>query len=314
MRVFLWVPMVALGKQVSCFVGVFMRIYLCVAVLSSLLFYSCRAPDEHSEHSLSQVRELTSVAEYLSLLEDRYGNHLPSRSSVVPLVFARNLPQTWDGVAPGEQPEIFIELLLPEVVRVNALVADDRARLLSLAHEQLGETDRNWLVELGKRYGCAANAEEILSRLDIVPASLVLAQAILESGWGKSRFAREGNALYGEHRPRGSTKPYIKALSSEARVAAFPTLFAATKSYIDNLNSNKAYAELRQIRRQERSAGHFPDSRKMAAGLLRYSERGQGYVDSLRFLIRRYNLRSFDQMKFEESQKEITVHFTRKNK
>ncbi|MCH2098860.1 MAG: glucosaminidase domain-containing protein, partial [Pseudomonadales bacterium] len=138
--------------------------------------------------------------------------------------------------------------------------------------------------------------DELLACVDVIPPSLVLAQAATESAWGTSRFARKANNLFGEwcftagcglvpnHRSQGATH----------EVERFATVSASIDSYFHNLNSHPAYAELRAIRARAREAAATISGADLAAGLMLYSERGEDYVDELRQIIRVNDLGRFD--------------------
>ncbi|CAG37786.1 glucosaminidase domain-containing protein [Desulfotalea psychrophila] len=292
-------------------------IFILSVLLSLMVFYACKmvvAPEPKRE---AIVKEFTTGQEYLAFLVETYGSKQPARiGATVPFLFAQNLPQSWLGISTGQKAEAFVELILPEVVRANNMVAGERSRLQALAKMEaegahLTPDEEQWRAALAIKYGSRSGMADLLLRVDIIPPSLVLAQAILESGWGTSRFAVSGNALYGEHVPASSNAPHIKALGSDAKVAAFATIFSATESYIQNLNSHRSYRLLRSIRAADRKNGQFPKGTEMAEGLLYYSEIGDRYVKDLRSLIRRYRLNDFDQLQFGEDEQEITLKFSR---
>ena len=134
-------------------------------------------------------------------------------------------------------------------------------------------------------------------RVDEVPVSLVLAQAANESGWGTSRFAAEGNALFGQWSFGGSgmLPSEQRASLGDYRVAAFESPLLSVIAYMRNLNTHNAYARLRELRAAARAAGEEPSGYELAAGLDRYSERGQDYVDELRSMIDFNGLRPTDE-------------------
>jgi uncharacterized FlgJ-related protein len=123
----------------------------------------------------------------------------------------------------------------------------------------------------------------LLERVDIVPVSLALSQAAEESGWGTSRFAAEGNALFGQWTWGGEgIKPeQQRAALGDHRIAAFESPLQSVMAYMHNLNTHPAYAELRAMRARLRREGQPIRGRKLAEALTKYSERGQAYVDSL---------------------------------
>jgi Bax protein len=129
---------------------------------------------------------------------------------------------------------------------------------------------------------------ELLRRVDILPPSLVLAQAAIESGWGTSRFVREGNNLFGQW-VTGDTPGQVPSDADPAdgyRVAAYDTIAHSVRSYLRNLNTHRAYRQLRHWRADLRAAGEPLDSMILSASLVRYSERGEAYVEDLLRVIR----------------------------
>lgn len=136
---------------------------------------------------------------------------------------------------------------------------------------------------------------ELLSRIDVVPASLVLAQAANESGWGTSRFAVEGRNFFGIwcYQPGCGIPPARRDAESSHEVRKFSNVLEGVHFYIHNINMGHAYAELRAIRAEVRAEDEKPTGTVLAAGLLRYSERGEDYIDEIRAMIRQNNLASY---------------------
>jgi Bax protein len=188
------------------------------------------------------------------------------------------------------------------VLKANEEVATQRRRLLRIREEiarghRLDAADRMWLAKMAERYGVEdGGMDALLRRVDIVPVSLALAQSIQESGWGTSRFARKGNALYGQRtwsenipglRPRRVEDPDFK-------VRAYRELGDSVRLYLHNLNTHPAYAGFRERRAVMRAAGKSPDGYLLAATLTRYSEERAAYVEKLRALVRANKLRTLD--------------------
>ena len=161
------------------------------------------------------------------------------------------------------------------------------------------------LRRLGKRYNMAAvgdgpgaleeHVEKLLLRVDVVPASLVIAQAAKESGWGSSRFAREGNNFFGIwcfNRGCGMT-PANRDAGRHHEVAMFDTVKEGVRYYIRTINSHNAYSTLRQIRAVARNNNQPFGGEQLATGLLRYSERGVLYVNEIQSMIRYNRLHRF---------------------
>ena len=209
----------------------------------------------------------------------------------------------------NERKAAFFEYILPLVEASNKQLLSERARLEAVhagqvAGARISASDRRWVTDLLQEYGLEAPSEEIteatldllLEHVDIVPASLALAQAALESGWGASRFAREGNNLFGMwcYRPGCGLVPKNRPKGATHEVARYRTPQGSIEAYIQNLNTNTAYASMREVRRSYREAGQPPTGEALAAGLLLYSQERQGYVEKVRAMIRSNNLDRFD--------------------
>lgn len=214
--------------------------------------------------------------------------------AAVPPLFLTNVPADLDGIPEVDtKKQVFLRLMLPLVLVVNEEIAEDRARLQAMASGKKAR-DAEWLAELAERYqSSSADPSALLRRVDVVPPSLALAQAAEESGWGTSRFVREGNNLFGQI--GGDIVPLDD--SAGPAMASYDSLHAAVRAYMLNLNSHRAYENLRRVRAQIRARGAFPDGHSLAGALGAYSERGQAYVDGIRALIRHNGLLRFDHAK-----------------
>jgi uncharacterized FlgJ-related protein len=225
----------------------------------------------------------------------------------IPRMYVTAVGERWQQRANDEltveaKKRIFFRSMAPLALRSNELIQAERERLQGLAGSaDLSEEERGWLGELAGDYGVEAPAgedasdpaawdavrEELQVRVDGVPVSLVLAQAANESGWGTSRFAGQGNALFGQWSFGGSGMLPEQQRESlgDYRVAAFESPLLSVIAYMRNLNTHRSYARLRELRAQARAAGDTPRGLDLAAGLESYSERGQEYVDEIRSMI-----------------------------
>ena len=162
-------------------------------------------------------------------------------------------------------------------------------------------TQQRWLTKLARHYRVdpqqpqAKLYRQLLIRVDAIPAAMVLAQAALESGWGRSRFAREANNLFGQWCYTKGCGLVPKQRNSEAKhfVSQFDTVDDSIAAYMLNINSHRAYRKVRKIRAAEHSAGRQPRAYAMVAGLSKYSSRGEAYIKELRTLIQGNNLENF---------------------
>jgi Bax protein len=190
----------------------------------------------------------------------------------------------------------FFQYLRPLLEAENELIRTQRARLQRIAATvEPGVFDRRWLSDLARQYALdpdAMSPEELitalLARVDTVPVSLGLAQAAKESGWGTSRFAAAGNALFGQRcfEAGCGMLPADRVEGASHEVTAFPSPRAAVASYLRNLNTHPDYQELRQLRAQLRGAGQRVSGFTLARTLTAYSERRDEYIDEIRQMIR----------------------------
>ncbi len=196
----------------------------------------------------------------------------------------------------------FFRFLLPLVDEENERLLDLRMRL-SYIHDHVrwnrdvDHEDRAWLMDVIEEFRIPETDihsdtfwEIALLRVDALPDHLVLAQAANESAWGTSRFAREGNNLFGQwcFREGCGLIPNDRPAGATYEVARFDSVGQSIGSYMHNLNTGRTYRHLREIRASARSEGLQPDASAMAAGLMSYSERGEDYIQELRSMIR-YN-------------------------
>lgn len=219
-----------------------------------------------------------------------------AKGARVPALFLPAVPGDLDELPDtDDKKHVFLRVMLPLVLVVNEEIAEDRRRLDAMAAGRAAR-DEAWLAELAARYGAEGAAPaQLLRRVDMVPPSLALAQAAEESGWGTSRFVREANNLFGhvgdDVTPQGD--------AAGPRMAAFSSLFDAVRAYVHNLNTHPAYEGLRRARAAARARGTFPDGHSLAGTLVRYSERGGAYVDTIRALIRANRLLRFDHARLD---------------
>jgi len=194
----------------------------------------------------------------------------------------------------------FLAFLGPIVHSENARTLAQRQRLVHLwqlhrLEVRIAQQDKQWLSEICQEYkvdlipdASSSFWMELLARVDVVPVSLALIQAANESGWGTSRFACEGNNLFGQwyFAREGGMIPLERGEDQNHKLAQFDSINAAVRSYFRNLNTGAAYREFRQLRADCRSQGRSPDAWSLVGGLIRYSEQGQTYIDLLRQMLR----------------------------
>lgn len=206
-----------------------------------------------------------------------------------------------------ERKEAFFQFLLPRIQHANQEILEARERILTLRHQirqsSLSTEDALWLVLVAEHYRVPAENgfdgeffNTLLRRVDIIPPSLVLAQAATESGWGTSRFAREGNNLFGEYCyvPGCGIVPSRRNPGARHEVARFKSPYDALLGYMTNLNRHDSYLSFRRHREQARQQTQSMKGERLAEGLIRYSERGQAYIRQIQSMIRHNSLARFD--------------------
>ena len=241
-----------------------------------------------------------------------WGEDLRAEQMQVPRTLLIAISPAWRDAAAqmpvATKKEFFYRCLLPLVTHANWLVRQRRAWLMerkaglesgrALEAQHL-ENMRLFATTLRVRSSDEAERisestewlsiiDELLYRLDEIPAGLALGQAAYESGWGTSRFTVEGNALFGQWTYGGegmAPKQQRKELGDH-KIATFTWPFDSVRGYFLNLSTHPAYEGFRKIRAELRKNGKPLSSLALADWLVSYSERGQEYVDSLKSLIR----------------------------
>ena len=203
----------------------------------------------------------------------------------------------------------FFGYMLPLIEARNLYILGQRQQLLALserAEDILSAQDTKELADLAGIYRLAETdlssadlVKELLMRVDTVPPSLALAQAAVESGWGTSRFAVQANNLFGQwcYKKGCGLVPNQRNSGANHEVAKFDNVSAAVDSYTRNINTHRAYKDLRTSRAELRANNKTVTGHILAEGLLRYSERGEHYVHELQAVIRINKLAPYDETK-----------------
>ena len=257
-------------------------------------------PAEPIEPLLRHVSERQVSATRRTLLNSKL-HAIRRQEHPVPRYMYGSLPKDIVNIEnPQRRKALFMRILLPLIAQSNEVILKDRAHLLALlaridGGEQIGELDQVWLSRLASRYRTKPGEHSTLRyRVNAVPASLAIAQAALETGWGRSRFVHTGNALYGEWtfgNARGIV-PNHRGDGQDHKIRSFDNLFQSVTGYMNNLNSHNAYREFRAIR--VRAGDGIADSRTLARSLRAYGKGDPKYTTKLRTIISANRLRDFD--------------------
>ena len=207
-----------------------------------------------------------------------------------------------------KRKELFIQIVLPLILQENNNINLDRARLFGIINKSNNTVlEKKWLDKKYKQYGIPSRDLSILKiRMDEIPVSLALAQAAKETGWGTSRFAQEGNALFGQWTWSGEgLKPKEAEKNEGHKVMKFNILQASVRAYQRNLNTHSTYKEFRLARAKIRDLGKPLDSIILSEYLDEYAETGDKYVEVLKKIINQNNLKDFDDAKLLPSSIEL---------
>ena len=207
-----------------------------------------------------------------------------------------------------KRKELFIQIILPLVIDENNSIKLDRIKLFSILNKSKNtKTEQEWLNIKFKQYGVVNKDLSTLKiRMDEVPVSMAIAQAAKETGWGTSRFAQEGNALFGQWTWSGEgIKPADAEDDSTHKVMRFKVLQASVKAYQRNLNTHSSYKDFRSARAELRDEGKELDSMILTEYLDKYAETGKEYVKILQQIIRQNDLTDFDDAKLLPSSKDL---------
>lgn len=275
------------------------------AVLGSFdVVHACANVDLEIERRMTQVEALARRPTLPGLERFWRANAaFPAdigKGTPAPRLLLARLPQDLtNAVEVSRKKRDFIGLMLPHILAVNAEIEADRARIASIASrlDAPGEPSRaemDWLLAQFELYGVKDHsAKKLLDRVDVIPPALAIAQAAKETGWGSSRFAQKGNALYGQWTWNPKDKgivPKERPKGKTYRVRAFDSIKDATAAYALNLNRNAAYSRLRAIRAKLRADGKRPNGPELTGALDKYSAIGQRYVRALKQIIRANDL------------------------
>lgn len=250
------------------------------------------------KHAITErINDTILLATYTELdpVFDSLNFHLEEvrKTDTVPRIFLLDIRKSLGQENSNVRKYDFLRVILSNSLLVNEQILKDRHFVISVQNqENLSREDSLQLSKLKSHYRSKTKAE-LIEKVDIVPPSLILCQSIIESGWGQSHFAYEGNSLFGEHAPADS-KNAMKAKGANIGLRAFPTIADAIAGYAANLNRHSAYASLRKERRKLREENQEIDGLTLANTEEHYSELGHEYVEYLRKIISIYHLTDFD--------------------
>ncbi len=198
-----------------------------------------------------------------------------------------------------ERKNLFIQIVLPLILEENNQIKFDRKKLFAILNRSNNSnSEKKWLNMKFKQYG--VKNRDLLTlkiRMDMIPTSLAIAQAAKETGWGTSRFALEGNALFGQWTFSGDgIKPLAADNNKTHKVMKFQILQASVRAYFRNLNTHSSYREFRKFRASARDNEEELDSLILADYLDKYAATGLEYTKILKQIIKQNSLKDFDKV------------------
>lgn len=242
---------------------------------------------------IALASSFTALAGFVLLLQHATPAAIPPPAAPPPVT----LPPPSPGETAREileRKRLFVALLLPVIQAENARLLTDRRRIARIEQElshddEISRDDFDWLKQLAEHYELDPKArrnseffESLRQRVDRVPASLIIAQAALESGWGRSEVTRESHNYFGHY---CFDKGCGVAAPGAGDLRRFDSVEASVQAYMHNLNSHPAYHGLRAHRAELRARGRRPAGSELAGDLTAYSERGAAYVADVRGII-----------------------------
>ena len=230
---------------------------------------------------------------------------------VKPIYFTQ-FPRDLDNLQSVQlKKETFIKIVLPLVVAENEKILDDREKLKVLSEKKFtSDLEKQWLRQKLLEYKVKkGNLEELMIRMDVVPTSIALAQAAKESGWGTSRFALEGNAIFGQWTWDGQgIAPLKRDGGKNHKILKFPILRASVKAYKNNLNTHKSYYKFREKRKFLRDKNKKISGLKLTDTLKNYAQTGSEYTKILNQIIKQNRLSDFELVRLVNSVKQVELN------
>ena len=256
-------------------------------------------------HAVSLDTQIT-----LNLFENlKYDLKKIRQGQPVKPIYLSQLPKDLDRLKnTKKKKDTFIKIVMPLILDENNKILENRKKLfkiLSKSTNSMGE--KRWLKRRFKEYGIKkGDITELKVRMDIIPPSIAIAQAAIESGWGTSRFALEGNAMFGQWTwSKNGIEPTDKSKNQDHKILRFSMLRSSVKAYKNNLNTHNGYKEFREKRAELRKNNKKISGLKLVNYLYNYAATGKEYTKSLKRTIDQNGLTDFDDATLMNSGKSL---------
>ena len=234
------------------------------------------------------------------------------RDKLVKPIYFTQFPRDLDNLQSVKlKKETFIKIVLPLIVAENEKILDDREKLKMLKEKKFtSDLEKQWLRQKLLEYKVKKGKfDELMFRMDMIPVSIALAQAAKESGWGTSRFALEGNAIFGQWTWSGQgIAPLNRESDKNHKILKFPILRASVKAYKNNLNTHKSYAKFREKRKQLRDKNKRITGLALTGTLKNYAQTGSEYTKILNQIITQNRLSDFEPVRLVNSVKQVELN------
>lgn len=275
--------------------SIVVAVFISIAAVAFIVFAG--DDDETSEPQGTPAIEVASIPALTARDIDSaldYDLEQVGQTKLAPGVFIKSLDVDLNRIKDvNEKKATFFKIMLPIIVAQNDNIRAERKKIT----DDPADAPRSLYDKYDVKVG---DVDALLKRVDIIPASLVLAKAALESGWGSSRFARKGNNFFGM-RTYDDDVPGIAPKKAEGfKVIKYKSINHGVRMYMLNLNTHSAYAKLRDARAATRDAGKEPDGMVLTTHLTAYSEIPEEYGGRLRSLISSNKLSRFDGVRLED--------------
>jgi len=245
-------------------------------------------------HAVSLDTQIT-----LNLFENlKYDLEKIRQGQPVKPIYLSQLPKDLDRLKnTKKKKDTFIKIVIPLILDENNKILENRKKLFKILNKSTNSTgEKRWLKRRFKEYGIKkGDITELKVRMDIIPASIAIAQAAIESGWGTSRFALEGNAMFGQWTwSKNGIEPTEKSKNKSHKILKFSMLRSSVKAYKNNLNTHNGYKEFREKRAELRKNNKKISGLKLVNYLYNYAATGKEYTESLKKAIDQNRLTDFD--------------------
>ena len=258
-----------------------------------------KKPNNLNKKSTEEEYVSIPTQETLDIFENlKYDLKTIRLGQAVKPVYLSRLPKDLNKIkSTQKKKDTFIKIVMPLILDENSKILEDRKKLFKILNKPSNTRgEKVWLKRRFNDYKIKnEDIAELKIRMDIVPTSVAIAQAAKESGWGTSRFALDGNAMFGQWTwGKDGIEPSQKEKNTSHKILKFPMLRSSVNAYIKNLNTHRGYSEFRKKRSELRQNNKNLSGLDLVEYLYNYAATGKEYVVILKKIIRQNQLTDFD--------------------